>query len=319
MTAVKQMSVKSTRHMKRLESYLDWERDKALAHESRNLTSETCKGMFREMDATRKAYGHDRAGRAGCSTTLAQHQILAFEASEADINGGSMTPARCMEYAHDYVAARYPNQECLWVLHKESCAADGTDRYAVHLLISRTDLSTGRRLDEGAPRAAARARVATVRELDERYGMRQLQRGRNSPVHERQPSRAEREWQRRDRSHRSENDRVRERIAVRVAEVSRMPSCPNRPRELARKLGQDGITMTRSKGGDFQFRYESESLRRRGKGAVRKMNGATLGRVRNVRTGAALRLDARGIIRALEAAGRVMRRVEREQERDRDS
>lgn len=147
MTAVKQMSVKGTRHMKRLESYLDWERDKALAHESRNLTSETCKGMFREMDSTRRAYGHDRPGRAGCATTFAQHQILAFEASEADMNGGAMTPAHCMDYARDYVAARYPDRECLWVLQKERCTADGTDHYAVHLLVSRTNLKTGRRLD----------------------------------------------------------------------------------------------------------------------------------------------------------------------------
>lgn len=98
-----------------------------------------------------------------------------------------------------------------------------------------------------------------------------------------------------------------------------MPSRPNRPRELARRLARDGITITRSKGGDLQFRYCSESLGGKGGGSLRKVNGATLGRVRNGRTGTVLRLDARGILRALGTASRIMQRIELEQERDRDS
>ncbi len=62
-----------------------------------------------------------------------------------------------MKYARDYVAERYPNQEVVMVLHRERCRSDGTDRYAVHLGINRSDLETGRRLDEGPARKAAAA------------------------------------------------------------------------------------------------------------------------------------------------------------------
>lgn len=268
MTAVKQTSVKSARHLKRLESYLDWERDKALDHDSLNLAAGDCGGMFREMDSTREAYGHNRPGKAGARCTYMQHQILAFNPDECDLNGGPMTPARCMAYAREYVESRYPDQEALWVLHRERCASDGTDRYAVHVALNRTNLATGRRLDEGPARRAAAARAKTVRELDARHGLAQLERGKNSKVHARQPSRAEREWQRRDRSRRSENDRVRERVAVRACEVAAMPSCQNRPRELARRLRDDGIEMTRSARGDLQYRFRSESLRLSGGGEV---------------------------------------------------
>lgn len=128
MTAVKQTSVKSARHLRRLESYLDWGREKALDHWTQNLCAGDCRGAFREMDATRRAYGHDRPGRAGCRTSYAEHQILAFEPAACSCNGGPMTPERCMGYARDYVGARYPNQEVVVVLHRERCAADGSDR-----------------------------------------------------------------------------------------------------------------------------------------------------------------------------------------------
>lgn len=217
MTAVKQVTVKSRGHLKRLESYLDWDKDKALDHGTQNLTrTGSARSRIREMDATREAYGHNRPGKANCACRHLEHQCLAFNPDECDVNGGAMTPSRCMEYTRDYVAARYPNQECFWVLHEERCKTDGAERYAVHIAINRTDLETGGRLDEGGARAAARARVKTARELDERYSLRQLERGSNSKKHARQPSRAEREWQRRDRSHRSENDRVRERVAIRA-------------------------------------------------------------------------------------------------------
>ncbi len=308
MTVIKQVTVKSRGHLKRMGSYLDWGRDKALDHGTQNLTrTDSARSCLREMDATREAYGHNRPGKANCAVRYLEHQCLAFNPDECDVNGGAMTPARCMDYARDYVATRYPNQECLWVLHRERCEADGTDRYAVHIAINRTNLETGRRLDEGSARAAARARVKTVRELDERYGLRQLERGSNSRGHARQPSRAEREWQRRDKSHRSENDRARERIATRASEVSRLTSCNNRPRELARRLKQDGITMTLSKGGDVQFRFESQSLERSGKGAERRINGSTLGRARS-RSGRTMRFDI-GSIRAAIELGRVFERI----------
>lgn len=311
MTVVKQTSVKSPRHLKRLESYLDWDREKALDHWTQNLCAEDCREAFREMESTRRAYGHDRPGKVGCRTSYAEHQILAFEPSECSCNGGPMTPERCMEYVRDYVTERYLSQEVIAVLHLEHCASDGTDRFAAHLCVSRTNLDTGRRLNEGPSRRAAQARVATVRELDERYGLRQLERGRNSKVHARQPSRAEREWQRRDASHRSENDFVRERVAVRASEVARLASCDNHPRELARRLSDDGITMTLSGGGDVQFRFRSESLERTGSGGERKVNGATLGSVVNRRTGATIGLDRSGLFAALGVGKAIARTIER--------
>lgn len=291
-----------------MESYLNWERDKALDYGTQNLTrTGSARSCMREMDATREAYGHNRPGKANCVCRYLEHQCLAFNSDECDVNGGAMTPSLCMDYVRDYVAARYPNQECFWVLHKERCKTDGIDRYAVHIAINRTDLETGRRLDEGGARMAARARVKTVRELDGRYGLRQLERGSNSRKHARQPSRAEREWQRRDRSHRSENDRVRERIAIRASEVSRLPSCDNRPRELVRRLAQDGITMTLSKSGDAQFRYKSQSLKRSGKGAERRINGSTLGGARS-RSGRTMRFDFRSVQAAI-ALARIFERL----------
>lgn len=316
MTAVKQTSVRSPRHLRRLEAYLDWDREKALAHDTQNLLADDCRGAFREMDATRESYGHNRPGRAGASCTYMQHQILAFSPDDCDANGGRMTPELCMRYAREYVAARYPDCEALMVLHREHCGADGTDRYACHIAINRTLLDgSGRRLDEGPARKAAAARVRTVREMDGRYGLRQLERGRNSRSHARQPSRAEREWQRRDRSRRSENDLVRERVAVRACEVAALPSCPNRPRELARRLKGDGITMTRSRGGDIQYRFESASLKRGGRGRVRKVNGATLGRAVS-RAGRSIGLDLDGIRLALGVARQAARLMERAAEDD---
>ena len=64
-----------------------------------------------------------------------------------------------LEYACDYVDARYANQRCHWTFHKERCKMDGTDCYAAYIAINRADHETGRRLDEGGARAAARARV----------------------------------------------------------------------------------------------------------------------------------------------------------------
>ena len=191
MTAIKQTSVCSERHLARLRDYLSWDRDKALAHGTQNIIDDD--RWFQEMADTRAAMGHDRPGKAGAKCTYMQHQILGFLPDECDLNGGKMTPELCMRYAREYVAERYPNQEVVMVLHRERCRADATDRYAVHLGINRSDLETGRRLDEGPARKAAASRVKTVRTLDERYGLRQLERGKaNSRVHARQPASASR-------------------------------------------------------------------------------------------------------------------------------
>lgn len=171
MTAIKQTSVCSEKHLSRLKDYLSWDRDKALAHDTQNIISE--ERWFQEMADTRKAMGHDKPGKAGAKCTYMQHQILGFLPDECDLNGGKMTPEMCMRYARDYVAERYPNQEVVIVLHRERCRSDDTDRYAVHLGINRSDLETGREERDMARKGQAersenaRVRVAVARRVEE--------------------------------------------------------------------------------------------------------------------------------------------------------
>ena len=234
-----------------------------------------------------------------------QHQILGFLPDECDLNGGKMTPELCMRYAREYVAERYPNQEVVMVLHRERCRADATDRYAVHLGINRSDLETGRRLDEGPARKAAASRVKTVRALDERYGLRQLERGKaNSRVHARQPGTEERDMARKGQAERSENARIRVAVARRIEEVGRMRVCPDRMGELERRLRRDGIELARSKGGSLQYRFPSKSL-----GGMRKVNGGRLGFAVDRSTGIAVRFTLRGIATAMRAFWELERRA----------
>lgn len=79
-------------------------------------------------------------------------------------------------------------------LHNEYCKADKTHRYAVHIVINRTDLSTGKRLDEGRGKSAKVKRASRIRDLDHEWGLKQVVEGeRNSSVHKKQPSRIEKE------------------------------------------------------------------------------------------------------------------------------
>lgn len=260
------------------------------------------------MDETREAAGHNAPGKAGSKCTYMQHQIIGFNPDECSCNGGKMTPELCMDYAREYVRARYPNQEVVIVLHEEHCKGDGTRRYAAHVGINRTNIETGRRLDEGSARQAASARVGTIRELDRRYGLKQMERGKsNSHVHGRQPGHAERDMARKGQAWRSENARVRATVARRIEEVSRVTGCRDPMGELKRRLAKDGITLSRSKDGSLQYRFYSKSL-----GGVRKVNGARLGFARNARTGKIIRFTARGI----GAAIRLARKIEYEQERE---
>lgn len=220
-----------------------------------------------------------------------QHQVLAFNPDECSCNGGPMTPGRCMDYAWDYVALRYPDQEVVSVLHLEECRGDGGRRFACHLGVNRSDLATGLRLDEGAARRAAAARAATVRALDERYGLRQLERGRAGG---------------------SENARARAAVARRVEEVGRMRSCPDRMAELERRLTRDGVRMRRGARGGLQYEFRSRSL-----GGTRRVSGARLGFVRDRRTGVVVRFTARGIREGLEAFRALERAAERQYEQER--
>lgn len=304
MTAIKQVSVHSARHLKNVESYLDWHRDKALAHDTFNIIDED--RAFIEMDETRRSAGHDVPGKANSRWTPMEHQVVAFNADECSCNGGKMTPELCMEYAREYVRTRYEDYESVLVLHLERCASDNTDRYCCHIAINRSNILSGLRLDEGPARQAARARVATIRALDEKYGLKQLERGKaNSRVHGRQPGSAERDMARKGQAERSENERVRRTVAKRIEEVGRIPDCPDRMAELSRRLARDGIRLKRSKGGDLQYRFHSKSL-----GGERKVNGARLGYVTHRRTGRTIRFTYRGVVRAIKLCMQLYRTMD---------
>lgn len=311
MTAIKQASVMSREHLQNLKQYFDWDREKVLDHDTQNIINED--RWFEEMDATREAAGHNRPGKRGARCTYMQHQVIGFNPDECSCNGGPMTPERCMAYARDYIAKRYPNQEIVIVLHEERCRSDGSVRFVAHLAINRTDLETGRRLNDGPARAAAKARANSVRELDAEYGLQQLEKGRsNSLVHARQPGREEREMAKKGRADRSENARIRAAVARRAEEVGRLKSCPDRFGEFAKRLESDGIEVARSKRGALQYRYYSKSL-----GGVRKINGARLGYAVNRSTGRVARFTARGIGLAIGAVREIVRES-MDEERDRN-
>ncbi len=296
MTAIKQVTIKGAKHMQSLGRYFSFDREKALGHGSMNISDEDV--WAAEMAATRAAYGHDRASR-GAEPVLGYHQILGFLPDECDINGGKLTPERCLAYAREYLERRYPAHEAVYVLHKEGCRRDGTERYAVHMFVNVTDLRTGRRFDEGNWHQSRDARVAAVRELDREHGLRQLEHGRNSRMHARQPSRAEGRY-----GNQSDLEHLRRRIAKRAHEVSCMPGSFNRMRRLAELLEKDGIAMTwNARHDDLQFSYRDESL----PGGVRKVNGRTLGDV-GVPGGKRLSFSRTGVEAAVSTV-RVLGRV----------
>lgn len=71
MTAIKQTSVCSERHLSRLRDYLSWDRDKALAHDTQNVIDED--RWFEEMADTPGQWGTIGPARPGpgahtCST-----------------------------------------------------------------------------------------------------------------------------------------------------------------------------------------------------------------------------------------------------------
>lgn len=237
MTAIKQKAICTPQHMKNVAAYLDDER--ALARASQNLANE--KDWAKEMDATREAYGHNAPGKQGAKCTYAFHQVLAFNPDECSCNGGKMTPEACMEYARQYVAGRYGAHEAVWVLHREHCAFDGTDRFAVHIAINRTNLETGKRLNEGRSRNAKIERANTVRDMDAKWRLAQMREGeRNCRVHAQQPTK--RELAIAERGARSDKQYIREAIAASVPEA-RACGEANKVRALAKSLDVKGVEM----------------------------------------------------------------------------
>lgn len=190
--------------MKNLRGYINDDR-KVILRDSLNMDGCTNpKRWAHHMWMTREAYGHNKAARRirdkktgelkEAKNTVLFHQILGFNPDECDLNGGRLSPEACMRYAKEYVGKHYPNQQIVMALHNEYCKADKTHRYAVHIVINRTDLSTGKRLDEGRGKSAKVKRAGRIRDLDREWGLKQVVEGeRNSSVHKKQPSRIEKE------------------------------------------------------------------------------------------------------------------------------
>lgn len=270
-TVIKTKSVSSASHFSHVASY--FESDKALARETEFISKPD--HWAAEMKATREAYGHDGAARSGKSA-LGYHFVIGFLPEDADFNGGKMTAERCMEFARDWIEERYGSAgspgkfgsyESCWVLHREHCVADGTDRYAVHIFVNRTDLDSGRRLNEGPARRAKVERARAMRAMDEKWGLRQVEKGkRNSKIHARQPTRKEQAME--ARGIRSDKRYLREAIRASVKEV-RSAGGDHRMRDLARSLEKKGVMMTRGARGGLVFERKSTS---------RKVSGYKLGR-----------------------------------------
>lgn len=187
MTIIKTAGVCSARHARNLRAYIEGK--DALVRETVNVIEEG--RAFEEMAEARRFAGHDRPSRKGAKNTIMLHFVLAFLPEEADVNGGPMTPGACMTYAREFMARRgYDEHQAVLALHREHCEADGTDRYAVHIAVNRTNLRTGQRLHEGRSAQAERDRAATVRGLDAEWGLRQVVEGvPNSKLHPAQPQR----------------------------------------------------------------------------------------------------------------------------------
>lgn len=264
MTVVKTMGVRGEAHIASLRAYL--EDDRALALWCANIADES--RPFEEMARTREAYRHDTASRKGCVNEEMWHQVLGFLPEDADFNGGKMSALDCVRFADEWLERNYPYQEAVLSLHREHCAADGTERYAVHIAMNRTMLDgTGRRLDEGRAVVAKAKRAQAMREMDSRWGLRQVRANeRNSAIHARQPTKPERMMA--ARGVESEKSFIRERVKARATEIKKEGFEGNRMRELSRRLAPDGVKMTVSKSGK-QAQFKTDRL---------TVNGNKLGR-----------------------------------------
>lgn len=200
MTIIKQQSVTGgTSHQKNLRNYINND-EKVILRASQNM--EMCpdiKQWASFMKHTREMFGHNKASRKGkdgkeAKNTILYHQILGFNPDECDVNGGILSPQNCMNYAKEYASSFYPNYEIVFALHNEFCQEDKTYRYAVHMVINRSNLETGKRLDEGLGVKAKKERARRVRSMDEAWGLKQVEEGKiNSAIHHRQRSRVEKE------------------------------------------------------------------------------------------------------------------------------
>ena len=197
MTIIRQYGISDSASSKRLQALIN-EDDSVLLRSSYNLAHCTnIKRWATFMEATRRRYGHDKASRhvrskktgelVPAKNTIMFHQILAFLPDECDINGGKLTPEDCMRYAKEYVERYYSEYEVVLAVQKVTSEGDGVSHYVSHVIINRSNIADGKRLDEGRGDVAARKHVAHVKEMDERWGMKQVERKKqNSAIHPKQ-------------------------------------------------------------------------------------------------------------------------------------
>lgn len=292
MTVIKTMGVRGKAHIASLKAYLEDER--AVARWCANIADES--RPFDEMERTRKAYGHDTAPRKGCVNEEMWHQVIGFLPEDADFNGGKMSAIDCMRFADEWLERNYPYQEAVLALHREHCAADGTNRYAVHIALNRSTLNgTGRRLDEGRAAVAKAKRAQAMREMDARWGLQQVRANeRNSAIHARQPTKAERKMA--ERGTESEKAFIRERVKTRVTEIKMDGFEGNRMRELSRRLAPDGVKMTVNKSGK-QVQFKTGRLTVNGNKLGRGFSMGGLAHGLGVRAGMAI---AKGVERDMD-------------------
>lgn len=95
-----------------------------------------------------------------------------------------------MAYAKEYIEKYYPTHEVVYAVLKYRYVSDGIENYAVHLLINRSDLSNGKRMNEGRADAVAKMHANRIRAMDMSWGLRQVRNGAaNSQIHAKQPPR----------------------------------------------------------------------------------------------------------------------------------
>ena len=204
MTVIKQQSVTDRSHQKHLRDYINNDKKVLLRNEQNMTGCHDLKQWASFMSRTRDRYGHNKSARKSrdketgevieAKNTILYHQVLAFLPDECDVNGGKLKPEDCMRFAKEYANRYYPNQQIVFALHKEHCKEDHTYRYAIHMVINRTNLATGTRIDEGASANAKKKRAARVRTMDKEWGLQQVKEGvQNSKVHAKQPSKIEKE------------------------------------------------------------------------------------------------------------------------------
>ena len=228
MTVIKQQSVTESSHQKHLRDYINNDKKVLLRDEQNMAGCRDLKQWASFMSRTRDRFGHNKSARKSrdketgelveAKKTILYHQVLAFLPDECDVNGGKLTPEDCMRFAKEYASRFYPNQQIVFALHKEHCKEDHTYRYAIHMVINRSNLVTGKRLAEGTGAQAKRNRANHVRTMDKEWGLKQVEEGvQNSKVHAKQPSKIEKEIA--SRGGRSYKTNLRElcRIAARRA------------------------------------------------------------------------------------------------------